>query len=46
MQTTGADRDLAERLVRKNMLQLPYWNKLSGPVATDEEFSAMMARLS
>lgn len=45
MQVTGADRDLAEKLVRKNMLQLPYWKTLAGPLATDEEFAAMMAKL-
>jgi hypothetical protein len=46
MQAMSADRDLAEKLVRKNMLQLPYWKTLAGPLATDEEFAAMMAKLS
>jgi hypothetical protein len=44
------DRDLAERLVRKNMKALPHWQNnpfamLGGPVATDEEFAAAMAKL-
>lgn len=44
------DRDLAERLTRKNMKQLPYWQsrpfaELEGPEATDEEFAAAMAKL-
>ncbi len=45
MDSMGADRDLAEKLVRKNMLRLPYWQALSGPVATDEEFDATMQKL-
>ena len=43
--STGADRALAERLVRKNMLRLPYWKVLSGEVATDEEFDEMMKKM-
>ena len=44
------DRALAERLTRKNMKGLPYWQarpfaELEGPEATDEEFSAAMAKL-
>ena len=43
-------RDLAERLTRKNMKALPYWQhhpfaELDGSVATDEEFGMAMARL-
>lgn len=45
MNTTGADRALAERLVRKNMLRLPYWKVLSGEVASDEEFEEVMKGL-
>lgn len=45
MQASGADRDLAERLVRKNMLQLPYRKVLSGAVASDEEFNEAMEKL-
>jgi hypothetical protein len=46
----GDDRGLAERLTRKNMKALPYWQsrpfaELEGPVATDEEFGAAMAKL-
>jgi len=43
--STGADRALAEKLVRKNMLRLPYWKVLSGEVATDEEFEEVMKGL-
>ncbi|MCK9361426.1 hypothetical protein M0Q28_04335 [Patescibacteria group bacterium] len=44
------DRSLGERLTRKNMKALPYWQahpfaKLDGPEATDEEFNAAMAKL-
>lgn len=44
------DRDLAERLTRKNMKMLPHWQThpfdlLNGPEATDEEFAAAMAKL-
>lgn len=44
------DRDLAERLTRKNMNALPYWQahpfaELEGAQATDEEFGAAMAKL-
>ncbi len=45
------DFDLAERLTRKNMLKLPYWQhnpceELDGPLATEDEFEEAMARLS
>ena len=48
--TLGGDRALAERLTRKNMQALPYWQKhpfaeLSGIAATEEEFGAAMAKL-
>ena len=44
------DRELAERLTRKNMKGLPYWQarpfaELDGPEATDEEFTAAMAKM-
>jgi hypothetical protein len=44
------DRDLAERLTRKNMKSLPYWKyhpfaDLDGAEATDEEFAAAMGKL-
>jgi len=40
----GANRALAEKLTRKNMKNLPYWQKnacscLDGEEASDEEFS-------
>ncbi|KKR03766.1 MAG: hypothetical protein UT30_C0019G0002 [Candidatus Uhrbacteria bacterium GW2011_GWF2_39_13] len=46
----GGDLELAQRLVRKNMKSLPYWQEhsfegLSGPEATDEEFQIAMMKL-
>ena len=46
----GGERTMAEKLVRKNMNQLPYWqNKnceiLKGEEATDEEFQDAMGKL-
>ena len=45
------DKGLAEKLVRKNMKMLSYWKDktcdcLDGEVATDEEFDAVVAKLS
>jgi hypothetical protein len=50
VQTLGGNRDLAERVTRKNMLQLPYWKGkdclcLTGDVATDEEFQEVLAKM-
>ncbi len=47
---TGGDRALAERLTRRNMKGLPYWQAhpfagLEGEQATDAEFAAAMAKL-
>jgi hypothetical protein len=48
---TDGDRDLAERITRKNMKMLPYWQTHSfamleeGPVASEEEFAAAMAKM-
>ena len=47
---TGGDRALAERLTRKNMRALPYWeknpfNELSGEAASNDEFAAAMEKL-
>lgn len=44
------DFDLAERLTRRNMLSLEYWQnhpfeELEGPVATEAEFAEAMAKL-
>ena len=44
------DLDLAQRLTRKNMNRLPYWQThlfdgLNGPQTTDEEFQTAMAKL-
>jgi hypothetical protein len=49
-EVADGDRGLAERLTRKNMKSLAHWQKspfanLEGPVATDQEFGAAMARL-
>ena len=49
-EATDGDRDLAERLTRKNMKALPYWQvrpfaALDGAEATDEEFQAAMMKL-
>jgi len=46
----GTDRNLAERLVRKNMNNLPYWQKnkgacLDGDCASDQEFGEAMSKL-
>ncbi len=47
---TDGDFDLAERLTRRNMLSLEYWQdrpfeELEGPVATEAEFAEAMAKL-
>jgi hypothetical protein len=47
----GGDQGLAERLTRKNMKALPYWQQrpfdaLNGPEATDAEFGEAMGKLS
>lgn len=44
------DRALAEKLTRKNMNILPYWQKnkgscLDGTEASDKEFSEIMSKL-
>ncbi len=49
-QCTNGDRDLAARLTRKNMKELPYWQsrlfkELEGVEATDAEFGAAVAKL-
>jgi hypothetical protein len=48
--TDKVDRSLAEKLTRKNMNRLPYWQKnkegfLNGEEATDEEFSYIFSKL-
>lgn len=48
--TTGLSRDIATRIVRRNMRELPYWDSndsecLLGEVATDEEFEAILSLL-
>lgn len=49
-QDAVGDRALAERITRKNMKSLPYWQThpfdlLNGEEATDEEFGTMMAKV-
>ena len=49
-EVTDGDRDLAERLTRRNMQSLPYWqahpfSKLNGVIVTDEEFQVAMEKL-
>ena len=49
-EVTDGDRDLAERLTRKNMKHLPHWQQnpfalLEGVEATDAEFGAAMMKL-
>lgn len=51
MQMLGSDKELAERITRRNMASLPYWQNqecdaLKGDMATDEEFNAAMKKLS
>ncbi len=47
---TEGDFDLAERLTRRNMLSLEYWQEnpfeeLEGSVATEAEYAEAMAKL-
>jgi hypothetical protein len=50
MQSIQADRGFAEKVVRKNMSQLPYWQGknceiLNGEKATDAEFQEVLRKL-
>ena len=50
MTVEGVDKDMAERVTRKNMNGLPYWKEhrsacLDGAQATDEEFGAVLSKL-
>lgn len=50
MHATGCDQYMAEKVTRKNMKSLPYWQNetdqvLQGEVATDEEFAEAMSLL-
>ena len=50
MAATWSSRQLAEKIVRKNMLSLPYWQErkevcLEWEIATDEEFSECLKKL-
>jgi len=50
LQAIGSDRAKGERLVRKNMIELPYWQHkdckmLKGEMATEEEFSEALKNL-
>lgn len=47
---SSVTRNFAEKLVRKNMRQLSYWQNrvdlcLSGETATDEEFQSILSKL-
>jgi hypothetical protein len=51
MSVTDVDQETAEKITRKNMNGLPYWQNedhscLRGAMASDEEFAAFMQRLS
>ncbi|NTV40746.1 MAG: AraC family transcriptional regulator [Candidatus Moranbacteria bacterium] len=51
MSQIGNDRQLAEKITRKNMSRLPHWQGkdceiLKGEMATDEEFAEVMKKLS
>jgi hypothetical protein len=51
MSQFGGDREQAEKITRKNMLNQEYWKGkdieiLKGDVATDEEFAEVMKKLS
>jgi hypothetical protein len=50
MSQTGNDRNMAEKITRKNMNQQPYWKDkdckiLKGEMATDEEFAEVMKKM-
>ena len=50
MNQFGGDRQKAERITRKNMNNLPYWQGkdcavLKGEMASDEEFAEMMKKI-
>jgi hypothetical protein len=50
MNSIESDRSMAERITRKNMLSLLYWQEnnsdvLKGEVATDQEFSEVLKKL-
>lgn len=51
MSQLGGERSMAEKITRKNMSGLPYWQDknceiLKGGTATDEEFAEAMRKLS
>lgn len=50
MTVEGVDKAMAEKITRKNMNSLPYWQMhgadcLKGEQASDEEFGAVLAKL-
>jgi hypothetical protein len=50
IEALGGDRLLAEKITRKNMLQLPYWQDkdckcLQGETASEEEFQEVLSKL-
>ena len=51
MSQIGNNRQLAEKITRKNMIQQPYWRGknceiLKGDAATDAEFAEVMKKMS
>ncbi len=51
MSQLGDDRIMAEKIVRKNMNQQPYWKDknldiLKGEMVTDEEFAEILNKLN
>lgn len=51
MTQVQGDRQLAEKITRKNMSSLPYWQDkdckiLQGEMATDQEFAEVMKKLA
>jgi len=50
LETVGVDQRMAEKVTRRNMKQLPYWQDknyeiLKGEQATDEEFQTVLGKL-
>jgi len=50
IQSANVDREFAEKIVRKNMNSLPYWQEnksdvLNGKEATDKEFGEILEKI-
>ena len=51
MSQIGNDRNMAEKITRKNMSQQPYWQGkececLKGEMATDQEFNEVLRKMA